>query len=188
MKRRIITILTAAFVVFGASSRQPQRGYRGFIDCSNSYRTESSFTGFPRISTYYAGISTTHGFQFNPTLFVGGGIDFERCWKYDYNVLAVYAEARADMKFVKFSPFGDVRFGFDGADGGGIYFSPSIGYRFNWGRKTGVNLGVGLTLQGFTHDLVEINQSPDGGYWVYDEIGQYHGVRAFFSFRLGFDF
>ena len=46
MKRKIFTLLMLA-VMLTAFAKQPERGYRGFLDWSNSYRTTASFTGFP---------------------------------------------------------------------------------------------------------------------------------------------
>ena len=191
MTRKITTIimLAAALATFG---RQPERGYRGFIDWSNSYRTTENFTGYPRISSYYTGISTSHGYQFNPLLFIGAGLDFEHCSKIDSNILALYAQGRTDFKFGRFTPFADVRLGYNFVTGGGVYFSPSIGYRFNWGRKVGVNVAVGYTLQGYTSDIYEVLEYDQGGspsgWWIANKIGTHHGAASFFSFRVGPDF
>ena len=191
MTRTITTflMLALALVAFG---RQPEQGYRGFIDWSNSYRTTANFTGFPRISSYYTGISTSHGYQFNPVLFVGAGLDFEHCSKIDSNILALYAHGRTDFKFGKFTPFADARLGYNFVSGGGVYFSPSIGYRFNWGRKMGVNVSVGYTLQGCRADVYEIlnydQGQNQGGWGIGNKIGTRHGTASFFSFRLGIDF
>ncbi len=191
MTRTITTflMLALALVAFG---RQPERGYRGFIDWSNSYRTTANFTGFPRISSYYTGISTSHGYQFNPVLFVGAGLDFEHCSKIDSNILALYAHGRTDFKFGKFTPFADLRLGYNFVSGGGVYFSPSIGYRFNWGRKMGVNVAVGYTLQGYRSDVYEVinydQAQNQTGWGIANKIGTNHGTASFFSFRLGIDF
>lgn len=181
MTRKIATIimLVATLAAFG---RQPERGYRGFIDWSNSYRQTETFTGLPRVSSYYTGISTSHGYQFNPHLFIGAGIDFERCSKIERDIFALYAQGRTDFKFGKFTPFADLRLGYNFVSGGGVYFSPSVGYRFNWGRKMGINLAAGYTLQGYTSDLYEVIEYDQGQIqngWGINKIGTYHGTYSF---------
>lgn len=87
----------------------------------------------------------------------------------------------------RFTPFAEVRLGYNLTDDGGVYFSPNIGYRFNWGRKTGVNVGVGLTLQGVKTNIYEVTSQP-GDYWIMDYKGVRHDCRVCFSFRVGIDF
>lgn len=188
MKRQIIVILLALASAFGSMARQPERGYRGFIDWSNSYREYSD--NWHNDSYFYSGLSTSHGYQFNPWLFVGAGLDWEHQWKegFNHNIFAAFVQGRTDLQFGKFTPFGDVRLGFSMTYGGGVYFSPTIGYRFNWGRKAGINIGVGLTVQGYTTDIYDIALSPEG-YWTFGEkLYTHHGANAYFSFRIGFDF
>lgn len=188
MKRQIIFLVLVIVSAMGCMARQPELGYRGFVDWSNSYR-EYNYSVF-HDKYFYSGLSTSHGYQCNPWLFVGAGLDWEHWWKegFNDNIFAAFIQGRTDLKFGKFTPFGDVRLGFSMTDGGGVYFSPTIGYRFNWGRKAGLNIGLGLTLKGYTSDVYDVVVNPDG-YWVAGEkIGTHHGANVFFSFRIGFDF
>ncbi len=195
MKKLIIAFLAVALICGAALARQPQRGYRGFIDWSNNLRSEkyqyelldgAMFTH--RTTFFYTGISTSHGYQFNPLLFVGGGLDIEYNSKLADYIFAPFAHVRTDFKFNNFTPFAEARLGYAMRDGGGVYFSPNIGYRFNWGRKMGVNVGLGLTLLGYHEDYYSI---ATGGDIFYDDVDiieeHYSGCRAFFSFRIGID-
>jgi hypothetical protein len=66
---------------------------------------------------------------------------------------ATFLNVRYDRSFNKFRPFGDIRIGYAQVgyalsdDTSGIYFSPTIGHRFDCGRKFGVNIGAGLTVE-----------------------------------------
>lgn len=188
MKREIISLLAIATVTFTGIARQPQRGYRGFMDWSNSVRTEDGWGTGIRSTWYYSGFSTSHGYQINSRFFVGLGFDLEKCSKYSDNMAAVFLDGRTDLKFGKFTPFGDLRIGFSMTDGGGFYLSPTIGYRFNWGRKVGVNVGAGLTLKGLTYDQYDVVISPDGYIINGNKVGKLHEYKAYFTFRIGFDF
>lgn len=186
MKRHLILLLIFAGLASAAFGRQPGRGYRGFVEWSNSIRAPRDGS-FGRQTQYYTGLSTSHGYQINPVVFVGAGIDFEHWSDADSNILAFFAQGRADLRLGRFTPFGDIRLGYNAASGAGVYFSPSVGYRFNWGRKVGINLGLGLTVQGYNQKVYDVGVSPDG-YWYAREIGRKRGAVPFFSFRLGLDF
>lgn len=168
-------------------ARQPQRGYRGFVEWSNNLRTDYVWDYENRTPTLYTGLATSHGYQFNPWLFVGAGIDIEHCSKIDSSIIAAFVEGRTDLKFGNFTPFGDVRLGYNMASGGGVFFSPGVGYRFNWGRKMGINLGIGLTVQGYKASYYILDTSPDG-YSIWSYAGEHRGSIAFFSFKIGIDF
>ncbi len=179
-----IAVLLSSLTV---SAKQPQRGYRGFVEWSNDYRTER-FDGYlNREGMFFTGVTTSHGYQINPTFFVGAGIGMERCTKLDDWVAPVFVQGRADLLFGKFTPFADMRLGYHLGQGGGVYFSPSVGYRFNWGRKVGLNLGLGMTLAGYKRELFEVTINP-GEYFEMKYVGSEHRARPYFSFRIGLDF
>lgn len=193
MKKALILLITL-FAVVSAQARQPRRGYRGFLEWSSSLRSEkfghitidNNITTY-RDNTFYTGFSTSHGYQINPMFFVGAGLGMEHCSKLDNWIVPVFVEGRADFLLGKLTPFGDIRLGYNVADGGGMYFSPTIGYRFNWGRKMGVNLGLGLSVAGYTAEHYEGSFTGPDSYEI-QYIGTRHHTRVFFSFRAGIDF
>lgn len=182
-----LTLYAILLSSFCLRASQPRTGYRGFIEWSNDYRTERFFNYENRESTYYTGISTSHGYQINPMFFVGAGLSVERCTKFDNWIVPVFAEGRADFKFGKFTPFADIRLGAQLADGCGVYFSPSIGYRIGLGRKAGVNLGLGMSLKGYKCEVYDITIIP-GESFEMTYTGTEHRVCPYFSFRVGIDF
>lgn len=185
--KKFILILFIVPISFALNAKQPQRGYRGFVDWSNSIRSYE-FNGVGRISDYYTGFSTIHGYQINPWIFTGVGFDLEYFSTGRDFIIAPFFDVRSDLKFNKITPFADVRIGYNYTDGKGVYFSPSLGYRFNWGRKVGVNLGIGLTLKGYKADIIDIEYNPGLGGWGVEYIGTERRVETLFSFRIGIDF
>ena len=184
MKRLFITLIVSAIISFGSAARQPQRGYRGFIDWSNDFRSE---VWVQRSNFLYTGVSTSHGYQINPLVYVGAGLQFEHCSLSNDNFVTPFIHGRTDLLFGKFTPFGEIRLGYNLTNGGGLYFSPNIGYRFNWGRKMGINVGAGLTLLGFTYDVYSVGTTPEG-YTTYYKTGTHCHYNPYFSFRIGIDF
>ena len=192
--KKILIILTILLATLSSEALQPRRGYRGFFEWSSSVRSEKfAYPGINgnlmmyRENTFYTGFSTSHGYQINPMFFIGAGLGVEKCTSLDNWVAPVFIQGRIDLKFCKFTPFGDLRLGANVAEGAGVYLSPTMGYRFNWGRKMGVNLGAGLTLAGYRAEHYEVTMTAPDSYEI-QYVGTRRHIRAYFSFRLGIDF
>ena len=192
--KKILIILTILLATLSSEALQPRRGYRGFFEWSSSVRSEKfAYPGINgnlmmyRENTFYTGFSTSHGYQINPMFFIGAGLGMEKCTSLDNWVAPVFIQGRIDLKFGKFTPFGDLRLGANVAEGAGVYLSPTMGYRFNWGRKMGVNLGAGLTLAGYRAEHDEATMTAPDSYEI-QYVGTRRHIRAYFSFRLGIDF
>lgn len=194
MKRSISIIFAIlAFCQF-AVARQPQQGYRGFLEFSASMRTEKFGFNYPdsephlwKETTFYKGLTTSHGYQINSKYFVGAGLGLEHYAGLDKVFVPFFIQGRTDLKIGKFAPFGDVRLGLNLSEGRGAYFSPTVGYRFNWGRKMGINAGLGISFVGYKSEQYEFSM-PVPGEVVVTYIGIKRPVRTFFSFRIGRDF
>lgn len=185
--KKIVVFLLLIPLSIAVLAKQPQRGYRGFVDWSNSIRSYD-WTGKGRTYDYFTGFSTSHGYQINSWIFTGIGFNLEYFSIGQQYIIAPFFDLRSDLKFHKFTPFAELRIGYSCTDGGGVYFSPSIGYRFNWGRKVGVNVGIGLTLKGYKRDIIDIEYYPDLGWWDGEYKGREKGFETLFSFRIGLDF
>lgn len=188
MKRIFITLLSVILCLI-AFARQPERGYRGFIDWNNSLtKLTLGWTPEPyRKTAYFSGVSTSHGYQINPVWFVGAGLSVEHSRNVDDYIIPLFLEGRADFKFGKLTPYADLKAGYSLTDAGGAYLSPMIGYRFNWGRKLGINLGLGATVKNYGVHTFEIITGPDG-YIEINATGTERRWMGCFSFRLGIDF
>lgn len=194
MKRSVLISLALILICQIMDARQPKSGYRGFFEWTNSVRSENfgtlDFNGnlmTLRDNTFYTGFTTSHGYQINQMFFIGAGLGMERCGKLDNWVAPLFVQGRVDLKFRKFTPFGDLRLGANLAEGVGMYLSPTIGYRFNWGRKMGVNLGLGLSLAGYRAEHYEGTWTDPDSYEIH-YVATRHHVRPYFSFRVGIDF
>ncbi len=200
MKRFIIAAFGILLTAFCGIASQPERGYRGFVDFTNRlYRTQylNLAGNFCNKTEYSPGISTSHGFQFNNWLFAGAGLDYtlkdigfpdSHHYDIDSYVLSIFADVRTDLQFGKFTPFADVRLGWNASSYGTVYFSPTIGYRFNWGRKVGINIGVGYTLDSYRYEKHVWGITTDGLNMLFPTGEFYNFNQSSFTFRLGIDF
>lgn len=194
--KRFLFLIATAIISISASALQPQCGYRGFVDWSNYLDIDLGFlVGEGGETKVFTGFTTSHGYQFNNWLFVGGGAGYEYNlnWKKYHHrdesryVIPVFAEARLDARWNRFTPFFSVRLGANLAEHGGIYFSPTVGYRFNWGRKSAINFGLGVTLYGKRWSYQDYIEIPDGGLVLAPETS-YRGTVTKFTVSLGYEF
>lgn len=204
MKRFIFAVCAIALTSVFCFALQPERGYRGFVDWTN--RINHHTFAYKGDTNFCPGISTSHGYQFNSWLFAGVGIDYslEDCSydKYEEDgkfhnhlhydpsnyYLSIFSDVRTDLIFGKFTPFADVRLGLNATSSGTVYFSPSIGYRFNWGRKVGINVGIGYTLDGYRYERYIIGTTPEGLTIGIPTGEHYNYNQSSFTFRIGIDF
>lgn len=139
-KLLIVTVLILSFLPM--SGQGVSKGYRGFVDIGYTIGVGDFDNG--RFE-----ITTTHGYQALPWLFVGGGIGINR-WSgnLDATSTPLFGVIRFDVSFGgKLSPFVDFKIGGNLGDMRGFYFHPSLGGRFALNEKCGLSLAVGYTLQ-----------------------------------------
>ncbi len=188
--------------------RMPKEGYRGFLEvgASGGMREIGASDGIGAREYYYTHdgiifISTTHGYQFNENFFLGGGFILGFGVEGEF---PVYIDGRYDFKFNKITPFADLRIGYNlwkEGHAGGFWFSPTIGYRFNWGRKAGFNIGVGFSFKEMDVPVLQtVIGIPD--YPLYDpdmgdevplkeyltKVGSKVRFEPYWTVRIGFDF
>lgn len=174
--------------VLDTAAKQPERGYRGFVDWTNDvYGVDNLLGG--KTTVFYTGVSTSHGYQINPYLFVGAGFGLQFDAKDNHSArVPAFLQARTDLSVGKFTPFVDLRGGYNLTQGGGMYLSPNIGYRFNWGRGMGVNVGLGMSFLENRFDVYNTFIDPVTGYLQYVSVGKVSKKFSTFSFRVGIDF
>lgn len=185
---RIIVLLLIVPMSVTAWPRQPERGYRGFVDWDNLAYISISLHEPGEKSKYYPGISTSHGYQFTPHVYLGAGVaaDYSLTDKRFYCV-PVFAHFRNDLKLGRFTPYFDARLGYNFLDGGGVYSSLSAGYRINWGRKTAINIGIGAALHGYKgKDYAEWWTPENGAQFAYS--GKSARYEILPQLRIGIEF
>lgn len=175
MKTFLMATLAVATALCASYASEPQRGYRGFVELDNSFCTLPYFdhsTGeYEKDLQWMIGCTTTHGYQINSHVFVGAGILLNLGFPMLEGTFATFVDARYDCSFNKFKPYADVKIGYASLgyalteDTGSLYFSPTVGHRFSWGGKFGVNIGAGVTI-----------------------VSKTDGADTFFTLRTGIDF
>ena len=198
--RRIVFVIIMILTLMPDSlfGLEVSKGYRGFVDASfdatsfkiaDDYHHDSSglvLTGVHREGFVNAGIATSHGYQFNPHLYVGLGLLGYYSQINSAVLLGTFLHVRTDQTFGKYTPYAEVRTGLK-TDGIGAFFAtPAIGYRFNFGHKTNLNVGIGLNLQFRPNSGSLINYGHNGVGPKVTVINS--SVQPYFDFKVGIDF
>ena len=128
------------------------KGYRGMVETAHGFDCDDLKYAFE--------FSTTHGYQFNPYLYLGGVISFGRGTAKDYRYLNGYSyycyladfnfsigsDFRVYMAKGNLVPFMGLQFGFDLCGNNAfILLKGQLGLRYainnNWGLNFGVQVG-----------------------------------------------
>ncbi len=185
-----------------ASAQDVRRGYRGFIEYDaslTSWRVAQDYKFDPETGVEYTGIhrkafgemalSTSHGYQFNPRIFVGLGLTGGYSGIHDGWFAGMFVHARTDQTFGRFTPYADLRVGLVTHAEGGLYISPTVGYRFNFGHRANLNLGIGLTLRHMGEtDANSTFYYNNQGDLIHITVGRDPVMKPYFTFRVGLDF
>lgn len=120
-------------------------GYKAFIDFGYTVGTGDNAIG-------RAELTTSHGYQFNPYLFIGGGAGVQYYHEAETFTLPVFADIRANFTQGAIVPFAGVKAGYtlnltDELYGIGAYLAPSVGVKFVLPDRKAINLSLGYTAQ-----------------------------------------
>ena len=118
----------------------PTPCYKGFFDFG--YTIGVGDFGMGRVA-----LSSTHGVQIIPHLFVGAGVGFNYYHESALWNMPFYADVRSNFLKGKVTPFVDFRIGYSAGNVAGFYMSPTIGCEFGFGKKSGFSIALGYEYQ-----------------------------------------
>ena len=184
------------------SARDVARGYRGFFEIDGSltsWRVADSYEFNPTSGIKYHNIhrqafgevsfATSHGYQFNPRFFLGAGFMDGYSGIHDGWFLGTYLHARTDQTFGRYTPYAEIRTGIVTHAEGGLYLSPAVGYRFNFGHRTNINVGIGLTLRHTGgEDTTGSFYYNSQGDLIHITLGKDPIMKPYATLRVGIDF
>lgn len=170
MKKLILLLFTALICVNIMHAKNPEKGYRGFVDWNMepgwhvAYRETDNPAHLEKYTASYLlyGVSTSHGYQFNPHFFLGAGVWFQLgAGELHRRALEVpvFLHGRTDWTFGKIPLYFDLRLGvsrgtrYIKAVQDKVFIIPAVGYHLDWGKAVSANFAVGIALHG--GDLTE---------------------------------
>ncbi|MDR0976593.1 MAG: hypothetical protein LBL78_02405 [Prevotellaceae bacterium] len=152
-------------------------GYRGMVDFGYTIGTGDYGTG--RLE-----LTTSHGYQFNPYLFIGGGVGLQYFNEAEVASFPIFADIRGNfLSEGTFIPFAVLKAGYTaGGDIHGLYLAPAIGVKWVMYGTTALNLTLGYTYQDATASWY-YNDGYSHGYY-----NEAHVNTGGITLKLGFEF
>lgn len=166
-----MTYTKATRNAYGKPTGYSLKGYKGFVETGYTFD----------VSDYNADrlvISTTHGYQFNNYLFVGGGVGVNYYTDADLYSIPLFASFRANFLNKKVTPFADIKSGYAAGDVDGAFATIGFGVRFALAGKMAMNIKLEYSYQEF-----DFNYDYDD-YYYYDESVSTNGI----GIKVGFEF
>jgi hypothetical protein len=195
MKKLLIFLLFSFAMISQAQSLK--KGYHGFADVGYC-----AYISQFKPSTVE--VTTAHGYQFNPYIFLGAGFGFDFTGEYKWGEVGgkaynkrdakvdipVFFNARANFTQTRFSPFADARIGAYVNNDGNIYATFSVGVRYALSDNIGLSLSAGYEIRKVTVDQLELISGSKYNnyrmeYYYRDRPGE---KLDGFVFRAGVDF
>ncbi|MEL5892341.1 hypothetical protein AAE250_02410 [Bacteroides sp. GD17] len=166
---KTLRLLAVLVIAMTASICSAQNGYRGMIEGGRTFHLDET-------ALHATEFSTTHGYQFNPYLFVGAGLGFHfTSSDAEMTYMPLYLDVKANLMQTKVAPFIDVKAGYSVLDAKGVYLSPSVGVNYNFYKCLSVYLKVGYTYQKVDSPIYANSDK---------EISNIGGITA----KIGFEF
>ncbi len=148
-------------------------GYRGFADIGGGFGVGENGDGV-------FSISTSHGYQFNPYFFLGGGVGIDAHIGWGGVCLPIFADARwYFFEKGRSALFIGTKLGYSILDG--LYFNPTFGVSIGLNRKLAINVTFGYSLQQAEFWYYEYY---DHEYYDWEE----RGFAGCFMLKAGFEF
>lgn len=122
------------------SAKFRKRGYRAFVETGGA-------VGIGEYGDGVFSVSTSHGFQFNPYFYVGGGLALEYHGMWEEVFVPVFANARVNFLKTRVTPFFDMKMGVSLSSSPGFYMCPSVGVGISFTPRLALNIGMGFNLQ-----------------------------------------
>ncbi len=169
-----IIVFFMALLPLMANAQYIKKGYHGFVD--GGYAAYIS-----QIAPSTIEVTTSHGYQFNPYIFLGCGVGVDitgDCkWgevggmaynKRESSVdIPVFFNFRSNFTKTRVSPFVDAKVGAYVNNDGGIYLNAALGCRCAVSDNVGISLSVGYEMRKVTVDQLEMKNGGRYNYYMY---------------------
>ena len=195
--KRILLLFPCLLIFLVVNAGTIQKGYHGFAEAGYCYCTS-------QLSPTIIDVTTSHGYQFSPYIFLGAGVGFdytgEAKWeevnghpfeKRDASVdIPVFFNGRLNFTKTKVIPFLDVKAGTYINNEGGYYLNAMLGCRLAISDNKGLSLAVGVKGRKITSKSLHIetgnryNNYKTTYFYKDNEDRSLEGV----VFKIGFDF
>lgn len=149
------------------------KGYKGIVELGGG-------VGVGQYGDEFASLSTSHGYQFNPYLFLGLGVGLDYHFDYETVYIPIFIDARFNFKPIdkKITPYVGMKVGYAFVDDYSAYLSPHIGVKFPISKKLNMSVSAVYSMQ-----RIDVNYYSGNSY-LYTLSGSMGGV----GLKVGIEF
>ena len=201
MMKRILSLHFFFLIFFTANAGTIQKGYHGFADVGYDYCISD-------LAPATISVTTSHGYQFSPFVFLGAGIGFDFTGSAEYSGeikditgypyekrdatvdIPLFFNGRFNFTKTKAVPFIDLRAGAYVNNEGGYYINAMLGCRISLSDNSGLSFSVGVKGRKITAQSLNFTSGNKyNGYKTsyYYEDDQNYPLENI-SFKIGYDF
>ena len=195
--KRILSLFLSFMSFFMVNAGTIQKGYHGFADVGYCYCDAS-------LDPTTIDITTSHGYQFSPYIFLGAGIGFDFTGTAEYgNVggytyqkreamvdIPVFFNGRLNFTKTKVVPFLDLKAGAYVNNGSGLFTNFMVGCRFPLSDNSGLSISVGM--KGTSMTIQNLKFTPGSKYNGYKSSYYYEEEKnhqfTYYALKIGYDF
>lgn len=157
-----------------------RKTFNGFADNTKGYKGFVNLTVGGGLGDYgdnNIGLSTSHGYQFNPYIYLGAGVGLSYYFDYETTFVPIFLDFKANLMDGKIIPFAGAKLGYSVFDGTGFYFNPTVGVKF----AKSFNVSLGYTVQMTEMYYYDYNGGYSNSYYDNVNIG---GLSLSFGFEF----
>ena len=154
-----------------------ERGYRAYVEFGPTMTT----SGMEQ-NAFGAALYTSHGYQFCPELFVGGGVGAFGFLEQDEGEaggiggIPLYINLQSRLTRGVVAPFVDLKVGYALFDYDGLYFAPTVGVQV-WRRdRTALRIGLNYSRVGVQESYLNEAGGRSTDRWYLQWLGLHIGL------------
>ena len=194
--RKVLAFMFA-LLPLAVSAQHIKKGYHGFVDAG--YCAYIS-----QLAPSTVEVTTSHGYQFNPYIFLGAGVGFDFTGYCEWGEVSgrpynkreskvdipVFFNFHSNFTKTRFSPFVDIKAGAYVNNEGGIYMNGAVGCRYAIRDNMGISLSIGYEARKVTVDQIEMTTGNKNNHYNYSFYYSKRPDQAIdgLVIKAGFDF
>lgn len=175
--KKYLLILLASLLVSALPIVAQERGYRAHVE----FGPTITLSGMEK-TAFGGAVYTSHGYQFCPELFVGGGVgtfgflENEDGEPGGIGGIPLYLNVQSYLTNGKVAPFVDLKIGYALFDYDGLYLSPTVGVQVMRKERMALRIGLNYSRVGVQESYMNAAGGRSTDRWYLQWLGVHVGL------------
>lgn len=170
-------LLVFALLLLVTNAMAQERGYRAYVE----FGPAVTLSGMEK-TVFGGAVYTSHGYQFCPELFVGGGVgafgflENEEGEPGGIGGISLYLNVQSYLTNGKVAPFVDLKIGYALFDYDGLYLAPTVGVRVIRKERMALRIGLNYSRVGVQESYMNAEGGRSTDCWYLQWLGLHVGL------------